>query len=134
MQLSFPLGKSLSITAALCALAIIPLAAQQKNASTQNPGTKPASSGEKAEVRTEKFKVKQEFGPQTVARRSDKMTTATPPNQGSSPGASSSTVRQEFGPAVHGPRKQNLSAAGSGGSGGNSQSPSTQKTQASAPK
>lgn len=134
MRMQFPSGRSVSITAVLCALAIIPLAAQQKNTSTQNGGAKPAASSEKAEVRTEKFKVKQEFGPQTAARRSDNTTAATPPNQGSSPGASSSTVRQEFGPAVHGPRKQDLSAAGSGGSGGNSQSTSAQKTPASTPK
>ena len=132
--MQFPLGKSVSITMVLCALAIIPIAAQQKNTSTQNGGNKPAASSEKAEVRTEKFKVKQEFGPQTAARREDGTTAATPPNQGSSSGASSSTVRQEFGPAVHGPRKQGLNAADPGGSGGKPQSSSTQNTQASAPK
>jgi hypothetical protein len=84
MQMRFPVRRSLTLTMVLCVLAIIPLSAQQQNGGPQNTGTKPATGSEKAEVRTEKFKVKQEFGPQTVARRGDRTTTVTPPSQGSS--------------------------------------------------
>ena len=84
MQMRFPVGKSLTLTMILCMLAIIPLSAQQQNSGQQNSGTKPATGSDKPEVRTEKFKVKQEFGPQTVARRSDSTTTVTPPSQGNS--------------------------------------------------
>jgi len=84
MQMRFPVRRTLTLTMVLCVLTIIPLSAQQQNGGQQNSTTKPATGSEKAEVRTEKFKVKQEFGPQTVARRSDKTTTVTPPSQGNS--------------------------------------------------
>lgn len=83
MQMRFPVRHSLTLTMILCVVAIAPLSAQQQNGSRQNTPTKPATS-EKAEVRTEKFKVKQEFGPQTASRRSDRTTAVTPPSQGNS--------------------------------------------------
>jgi len=90
MQMRFPVRRSLTLTIVLCVLAIIPLSAQQQNGSQQNSGSKPATGSDKPEVRTEKLKVKQEFGPQTVARRSDGTTTVTPPSQGNSSSATGS--------------------------------------------
>jgi hypothetical protein len=98
----------------LCVLAIIPLSAQQQNGSKQNSGTKPATGSEKAEVRVEKFNVKQEFGPQATSKRGEKLTAVTPPDQGNGgkgQGAPDATTRQEFGPTVHGSRKDRSAAA-----------------------
>ena len=137
MRMPFPLGRRLALPAVLCVLAIIPLSAQQKNGSTQNSGTKPATGSEKAEVRVEKFNVKQDFGPQSVARRGDRMTTATPPSQGNGgqgPGGTDSTIHQEFGPTVHGSRKQSTTAQNPAGPSGKTQPTSTQSTQPGTPK
>ena len=137
MQMRFPVGKSLTLTIFLCMLSIIPLSAQQQNGGQPNTGTKPATGSEKSEVRVEKFKVKQEFGPQSVSRRGDRTTTATPPSQGSgnnNQGASAATSHQEFGPTVHDSRKDTSTAPSPGGSGGKPQSTSAQNTQTSAPK
>jgi hypothetical protein len=135
MKMRFSSGRRQAFTVMLFALVIVPLSAQQQN--KQNTGTKPATSGEKAEVRTEKFKYKQEFGPQSAARRGDRMTTVTPPNQnsgGNPQGTSSSTIHQEFGPTVHGSRKQSTTAQNPAGSDSKSQSTSAQNTSTSAPK
>jgi len=67
-----------------------------------------------SELRTEKFNVKQEFGPQSVGRRGDRMTTATPPGQNNSHSGSSgstSEFRQEFGPQSVSRRGDRMTAA-----------------------
>lgn len=115
----FPSG--LGLIAAACVLATTPLAAQQQNGSKQNTATKSVTGSEKAEVRTERFKVKQEFGPQTVSRRGDKVTTVTPPSQGNSASGTGSAQGSsaqgrsdtQFNPLATGGTQKN---SGSGGS------------------
>src|SRR5208283_1488119 len=101
---SFP-GRSLAIATALSTIALVATQAQQSNSGKATGSSNGHNQG--AEVRTEKFKVKQEFGPQTVARRNDSISAVTPPSQGNSgkgSGGSSAAVRQDFGPQVHAPR------------------------------
>jgi hypothetical protein len=115
----------------LCVLTIIPLSAQQQNGSQQNSGAKPATTSDKPEVRTEKFKVKQEFGPQSSSRRSDQSTTVTPPSQGSgtqgtgaanNPNPQNEKFKQEFGPTQASKRIDQTDATGPQGQNGASDS------------
>ena len=103
-------GRSFTL-AATFPLALVASPAQQSN----NGKTSASSNGQHqtAEVRTEKIKFKQEFGPQAVASRGDHMAVMTPQNGSNNPGpnpagGAASANRQEFGPSVQGPRRQNL--------------------------
>ena len=104
-------GRSLALAAALSTITLLAAPAQQSNSGKATGSSNGHNQG--AEVRTEKIKFKQEFGPQTVGRRDDRMSAATPPSQGNGgkgSGGSSAAVRQEFGPQVHAPRNAPTSA------------------------
>jgi hypothetical protein len=97
--------RSLALATAFSTIALLAAPAQQSNSGKATG----SSNGHNlaAEVRTEKIKFKQEFGPQTAARRGDRMSAATQPSQGNAgkgSGRSSAAVHQEFGPQVHAPR------------------------------
>jgi hypothetical protein len=115
-----------------------PIAAQQAGNGAKNNGTPSANGNQGTSGRVEKFKVKQEFGPQSVSRRGDRTAISTPPGQGSgvkgnNNGSSSSTdkFKQEFGPQtvsrrgdrmrVDAPQNGGGSNNGSAGSGGTPQ-------------
>ena len=115
-----------------------PIAAQQAGNGAKNNGTPSANGNQGTSGRVEKFKVKQEFGPQSVSRRGDRTAISTPPGQGSGEqgnnnGSSSSTdkFKQEFGPQtvsrrgdrmrVDAPQNGGGSNNGSAGSGGTPQ-------------
>jgi len=114
-----------------------PIAAQQAGNGAKNNGTPSANGNQGTSGRVEKFKVKQEFGPQSVSRRGDRTTIATPPGQGSGAqgnnnGSSSSTdkFKQEFGPQSVPPRGDRTTIAtppgqGSGAQGNNNGSSSS---------
>ncbi len=119
MRMRFPLEESLALPAVVCLLALMPVGAQQNSGAQQNAGTTPTTSGRGTGTRVEKFKVKQEFGPQTVSRRGDRTAVATPPgqgdgtqgtNSGNSANGSSDAIKQDFGPTAHGLRKETTSA------------------------
>lgn len=99
------------LAATLITISLSMASAQQSN----NGRTSVSSNGQPqtAEVRTEKFKVKQEFGPQTVARRDNRTAAATPSaqNGGGSSTGRASKFKQEFGPSVHAARQQNVTTA-----------------------
>lgn len=102
-------GRSSFLAASLITFATLAAQAQQSN----NGKTSVSSNGQSqaAEVRTEKFKVKQEFGPQTVARHSDRTNTATPPGQSNGNSGSTSQpskFKQEFGPQTASRRDDNV--------------------------
>jgi len=125
-----------------------PIAAQQAGNGAKNNGTPSANGNQGTSGRVEKFKVKQEFGPQSVSRRGDRTTIATPPGQGSGAqgnnnGSSSSTdkFKQEFGPqtasrrgdrmSVDAPQDGGGSNNGSAGSGGTPQTGTGSKPKSS---
>ncbi len=118
MKMRFPLEESFVLLAVACLLALIPVGAQQDRAGQQqNAGTAPAPGGKGTETRVEKFNVKQDFGPQSVPRRGDRTTAATPPGQGNGgkgQGGSGATIHQEFGPAAHGSRHQTTNSTPKG--------------------
>jgi hypothetical protein len=131
MKLRFPFEESFVLLAVVCVLALIPVGAQQENGSQQKSGTTPSTLNEKAEVRVEKYNVKQDFGPQSVSRRGDRMSAATPSgqnnnSQGTSGGkganGSSDAIKQDFGPQSVSRRGDRMTVAtpagqGSGGKG-----------------
>jgi hypothetical protein len=116
----FVLAAAFGASALLCGLPATP--AQQSN----NGKSSASSGGQKqsAEVRTEKIKFKQEFGPQTTAPRGDRTAAATPSaqngasnasgnngtgNNGSS--SSASEFKQDFGPQSVATRKDRSTTA-----------------------
>lgn len=110
--------RSLALASALSTIALLAAPAQQSNSGKATGSSNGHNQG--AEVRTEKIKYKQEFGPQTVARRGDRMNAVTQPSQGSGgrgSGSSSAAVRQEFGPQVQAPRNARTSTVQPVGSG-----------------
>jgi hypothetical protein len=128
--------RSFVLAAAFCATALLATAQQSSN------GRSSASSGgqkQSAEVRTEKFKVKQEFGPQTTAHRNDRTSTATPPGQNggsNGPGdngssSSADKFKQEFGPQSVGTRKDRAATAAPPSTSGQGNGPGNGKAQQS---
>lgn len=125
-------ARSFVLAAAFGACAV--LAAQQSS----NGKTSASSGGQKqsAEVRTEKFEVKQEVGPRTVPPSGDRPASAAPSMQNgagngsgnSGSGGSTDKFKQEFGPQSVGTRKDRMTTAtppsnsGQGGVQGNGQS------------
>jgi len=97
LKTPLPSRPNIAALVAACISLVAPVPAQQ------NHGSAAADRSKTPPSHVEKFNVKQEFGPQTAARRGDRMGVATPPSQGAgnnSSGASQSTekYKQEFGP------------------------------------
>jgi hypothetical protein len=109
--------RSFVLAATFCATAFLAAQAQQSSDGKSNAST--GGQKQSAEVRTEKFKVKQEFGPQTTAPRGDRTNTSTTPGQNGGSNASgnndanssASEFKQEFGPQVVGSRKDRAATA-----------------------
>jgi len=117
--------RSCALAAALSVVAIAAIPAQQSHSA--KAGGSPGGQSQRAEVRTEKIKFKQEFGPAAVGRRGDLSNAAGQPGAGNANHGSSSSAsqfKQEFGPQVAARRGDRMTAATPpASSGGNSQAP-----------
>jgi hypothetical protein len=130
MQFSNDLFRRLALATPLAAIVLVAASAQQSNSSkATNSSNKQNQGGQNrgAEVRTEKIKFKQDFGPQAVAGRGDRSTTVAPHGQNNGSNGStgsSSAIKQEFGPQPVARRGDRMTApAPPPSSGGKSQTP-----------
>ena len=116
--------RSCALAAALSVVAIAAIPAQQSHSA--KAGGSPGGQSQRAEVRTEKIKFKQEFGPAAVGRRGDLSNAAGQPGANHGSNGSASQFKQEFGPQVAARRGDRMTAATPpASSGGNSQAPTT---------
>ncbi|HEY1805608.1 MAG TPA: hypothetical protein VGG45_14125 [Terracidiphilus sp.] len=111
MRMQFSSTRNTALLAVSCALVFTALTAQRNYSGNQENGSASIAAEKNANTT---IAVKQEIDPQAAARIGDRMTVATPPNQGKSKAAqrsSSAASHQESGVAGHGPRKDSVGVA-----------------------